>query len=81
MKKTNINNHSPPLLAAPSYSVPSSPTVPENSNINTPAKESESCPLLLAPPEPPVPEQCYPNSETSKSLILLENKGKSGIYM
>jgi len=26
-------------------------------------------------------EKFYPNSETSKALILLENKTKSGIYM
>ena len=30
---------------------------------------------------PVVPVKLYPTSETSKALILLENKTKSGIYM
>jgi hypothetical protein len=32
-------------------------------------------------PIPPPPEKFYSNSETYKAQILLENKGKSGIYM
>ena len=44
-----------------------SPTVPVKGSPSTPAPPSRS-------------EKCYPNSETSKAKILLENTNKSGIY-
>jgi hypothetical protein len=41
MKTKNVNNNSPPLLAAPSCSVPSSPTVPVKTYFNAEADKAQ----------------------------------------
>ena len=50
--------------------------------VTAPAASSVPISPASAPPVPvKVPAKLYPNSETSKAQILLENKNKSGIYM
>ena len=48
---------------------------------NNSKNHSPTVPISASPTAPPSrSEKCYPNSETSKAKILLENTNKSGIY-